>query len=711
MSTVRFTLEDEDGAVTFGTEKVQNWRDIEATLVRSKSYRGIVRKLTNSFSFVHDVKQRLYRNYDINGTNGIAIFSIEVGNDNREEFSYSMLGSGFPMKADFSTLARKDLTAEINFVDSDFANKIKAGEKEKINFTTLVGLNGDPVTDYNTRLKSIYMHDRQLLLNSELSNTQFVDFKSGSELYMCPSLDVVYKSSDDVKSVVGFVESNLSNILVENYVILRSQEKINTSIESSGIMAVSGLNQDGRDSAYFSAIIVDSNYNEKYRVEYAATDWVITNIGGFPYIYVNLNYSFNIDLEIDDSILMCLVIKNETTGTNIFLTSDDDDFKLNISGTSLYPATTSNCILPHEYFTQMIEVMTGHKNAFYSTYFGRTDILDSKGNQIYTEDGEGAYLSLHDGHMIRNLPIDENPFNSKFKDVLEDFIKLKNLVAQIEYRGDIEVFRIEKYGYIFASQSEVLDFGDTIAEVEINESKELTYGSVKVGYEKVELENLNGLDVVHGELNYSTPLIIDNELDLVMKWIAESYAIEQTRREQFSVNPKGDTKYDKDIFPIEAKINPDGTTDLIAKRAEDYELVTGILSPDNAYNLGITPAKILREWGSVVNGCLLKNQSGKLILTKSASNNELSTKKPDKIAVSEGANIDITDLDSPLMLNQEIAIGDLPMRKTQWDIVEENSNGIFKILHEGRDFYFRINLAINKISEMKGSFKGVKANM
>jgi len=733
MSTIRFTLEDGDGITTFGTEKVENWDSIEASLVRSESYRGVVRKLTNSFSFVHDIKQRLYRSADMYGTNAYTSFIIEVGNDNRDAFSYTPLGDGFPMVADFATLSRKELVGEINFVDSSFSNKITTGEKEKINLTTLVGLDGEAVTDYTTLLKTIYLPDRTLELNSELAFDDDLLIAEG-ERYALVGTDsyflaiptkVTYNPDENYKSVFLDMTRYQGDVpLYFSYYLESDSAKtitqtINANFRFSRLSSQNCV-------YYVTRRQIDADGNLKGDLETVQTgvipDFTPTELTPHDGWYASVDYQKTETIEIAEGdslqfyISFVVTKEGDPLGSDIGIIGNvffdgylEEEKGLNTvsitsNSVSYFDATTSNCILPHEYFTQMIEVITGNKNAFYSNYFGRTDLG-------YDEDGEGAYLALQDGHMLRNLPIEENPFNSKFKDILENYIKTKNLVAGIEYKGDIEVFRIEKYGYVFGTGSEVLNFGEAIADVEMSVNSDLTYGSVKVGYDDIELDNLNGLNVIHGEVNYSTPLTIDNELDLVTNWIAESYAIEQTRREQYASNPDGDTQNDKDIFIIEA-MKYTGTAELIPIRGIDYESVTGILSPSLAYNLGITPARMLREWGAVVNGCLQElNNVGSLVLTKSASNNGLVSKKVDESEVVEGDSIPINILDSPLMLNKTWLIGDLPITKTQWDLIEQYPNGLFKFVSNGTDVFFYIELATNNIAEMKGSFKGTQANM
>lgn len=710
MSSFRFTYTDNNNSIVFGTESIKNWADIESNLTRSKSYRGRVRKVTNTFEFVGNVRNNyIMPNFDKNGTKAEATLLIEIGDDNFDEFTFTTLGSGFPMVADFNSYRVTETTAELNFVDSDFQQKISAGEKEKLNINTTNTLDGGELTDYTTLLKTISMHDRELKLNSISNNNKLSGYSRGFgntgnfTFFTVMDSEIVSSSNDDVKNTVDFI-GQPPNDEIETYFYLQSINDTLIIFKSNNfninIVSWDSFNDvenvtDGFIELNFQFKVArhDIDYNfidYQYESEVATITPSQTTSDD-----VNINIDNQITLNEGDSLRFEFHIFGETTLDNRGIRIKySDDIQIITEKISYFARTTSNCILPHEFFTHWIEIMTGRKDAFYSTYFGRTDLG-------YEEDGEGAYLAIMDGHMIRNLDIEENPLNVSFKDMLEDFIKLKNLVAGIKYIGDTEVFSVDKYDEFYSTNT-IIDIGDVINDIELEINEELTYSNISVGSKDLELEDLFGLDSPHGELNYSTPLNnTDETLDLILKSILNDYAIEQIRRKQFSIAPEEDTKNDKKIFIIDSK--PWSTTDVIAKTNEGYTSITGVLSPNKMYNVNLVPSEQVRLWGNVINGCLQKEQDGQLILTKSASNNTLVREKDTGEIISEKDNINVSNLSTALITNQNITVN-APLEKVSYDIIEEDPNGLIKLTYKGIDFYSYLDLMSYKVSEKNANF-------
>lgn len=80
---------------------------------------------------------------------------------------------------------------------------------------------------------------------------------------------------------------------------------------------------------------------------------------------------------------------------------------------------------------------------------------------------------------------------------------------------------------------------------------------------------------------------------------------------------------------------------------EAFDSVTGIPNPETAYNIAFTPGRILRANGSLISPVVFNQSPGVLSFQTSDKNPFLSTSK-DGLTISERANIDVHDLDSPL---------------------------------------------------------------
>lgn len=700
MSRFKFTLTDDNGSEVFGSEFVRNWDEIESNLTRSNTYRGRVRKLTNTFEFVKPIRSRIMNIFANSGINSDIQFKIETLDNNLDEFTAEPYGSGYPLKAKMSTYDVQESTVELNFVDSDFQELISAGEKEKLNITTDKTLVGTTPTDYNTLLKTIWMPDRELELNSrydfnaiELPNNLLIL----DDIYSPIPAKIVYKSDDDIKEIIPIDSENQDDALL--YLLLKadSDKFFSADLSFNFDYTLISSAQGGSGDMTLNLVYRVTDVDDTELVREVLDSNIYTNE-----VQQTKTFTFNGNksrqLNIGDSVGIFLEYEKPSGITfslfNRSFSNKGQDQVIFINENSYFDATISKCIRPHDFFTHWIELMTGRKNAFYSDYFGLTELG-------YSQDGEGAYLTLMDGHMIRNLPIEEKPFNSSFKDRVEDFIKEKNLVASIEYIGDTEVFRIEKYTDTFKTDVKG-DLGEHTNEISLSVDSDLTWGSIRVGSEDIELENLNGLNSAHGEVNYSTPLPVENELDLVTKWIKNDYAIESQRRLQYSVAPEESAKYDKKIFLVDAQKG--ATTDVLAITNQGFESITGILSPDKCYNLNLTPAKQVRQWERVINGCLLQDQDGDLILTKSASNNTLITVKGG-VTIAEGDNIAISSLQAPIVTNQKIIIGDAAIEKELYDTIEQYPNNVYKFTNKGIDYYVFQNLTNYNLSDKMANFE------
>lgn len=718
MSSIRITYNDNNnGSIVFGTESVANWQEIESNLTRSNSYRGRVRKVTNTFEFVGDVRNfYIMRNFAKDKTNAQATLLIEVGDDNFDEFSFTPLGTGYPMVADFNSYKVVENKVQLNFVDSEFQQKISSGEKEKLNITTPNVLGEDTaVTDYATLLKTISMHDREIEFknsvkfdNSLLASSQtYIVLDEVKKVYCPIPVSIVYKSDDNYKNLPFLLtDTNSFDTGLKYYLDSEANRELNQSIDAN--FRFSRITSANCSYEVFKRIVTEDDVVIESTSIQSGT---IPNHTGSVHDdwYASIDYQIDETIDVKEGYSLQFYIEftlnspgivNPASLGGVFFDGaieDDPDlntFDITSDSQELFPRTTSNCILPHEFFTHWIEIMTGQKNAFYSKYFGRTDLG-------YDEDGEGAHIAIMDGYMVRNMPIEEKPLNATFKDMVEDFIKLKNLVAGIKYVGDIEVFSIEKYEDFYGLEV-IADLGEIFNDVELEVNKDLTYSKILVGTKDLELEDLTGLDSPHGEVNYSTPLTnVDNELNLVLKAILNEYAIEQLRRKQYNISPEEDTKNDKNIILVDAK--PWTTTDLMAKTDEGYTSITGVLSPNKMYNVNLVPSEQVRLWGNVINGCLQAAQDGELTLTKSASNNTLVREKDSGETIIEKSNIPVNELDTPRVINENIMLNSA-LSKAQYDLIEANPEGLYKFTYKGVDFYSYYDMVGYNVSEKNANF-------
>lgn len=132
-----------------------------------------------------------------------------------------------------------------------------------------------------------------------------------------------------------------------------------------------------------------------------------------------------------------------------------------------------------------------------------------------------------------------------------------------------------------------------VPEPEISVQEQLHYAIIKSGYQKWEVEKINGLDEPNSNREYRTGLSsVNNPIDITSKLIAGSYPIEVTRQQSFADTGAADTTYDNETFIICVK--RDGSN-LIVERG-NIDNPANVFSPQTLYNWRIRPFSNLMRW-------------------------------------------------------------------------------------------------------------------
>jgi hypothetical protein len=106
----------------------------------------------------------------------------------------------------------------------------------------------------------------------------------------------------------------------------------------------------------------------------------------------------------------------------------------------------------------------------------------------------------------------------------------------------------------------------------------MIYSMVRVGYDRVDYESVNGLDEFRFTNEYNTgTTLTDNSLELISPYRADAYGI------QFLVNKRGedttDDRSDKAVFMVGAALNG-GRYKLLRNIS-----ISGVLSPNTMFNV------------------------------------------------------------------------------------------------------------------------------
>lgn len=698
MPTFRFTHRDDDGSVVFGAEKVKSWDSIKIGLTRNDTFRGLLRKYTGTMEFVKDVRRRIIRNVDKNGSEAQMYLTIEQGNDNKDRSSFSILGDS-EMKADMTTLEITELEAKINYKGSGFEEVLMNRVDNESEYNTHTSVDGDTIPTFAKETIEIELHDRVLELNCSFdvdSSNVELESVTNTDSRFCPiALKSNYKSDEDFKELSPTIVTDINS--AELFFLLKASESKTINIDYS-INTILSIQADTTVYVSFFKRYVDKDYNHKSST--IISQQTITS--GLSNINIIYNETVSEVLNEGDSIQLAISfysIFGQNGNVGIFGFYPNANAIISNSK-SYYEKTTANCILPHELMSRFISIYTGVQLPFYSKIFGRVELG-------YDADGEWAYLVALNGKMIRDFPFSECKFATSLKDIFKAYNCILNLGATIETTLSGEKrLRIDKFEDLLDSKI-VLRLGDLMTGVSRSLNKKYLWSEIIVGYKDQEYEALNGLGTFNGLTNLTTPLkSISTKLDLTCPFRTDDYGLEQIRRIQYKDSPTEDASGDDDIWLIDAFM--DGGK-LKARKTELFSKVEGILNPESVYNLRLSPGRNLRRWGNVVHSCMPKG--GTIKFGSGPKNTSLVTRLLTETKdLTEKSDVNTNDLDPALFMPETLIIGECPFNKEQWLSLQQNTGGIVEFENKGVKLYGYIEEMENEAAKKLANFELIRIN-
>lgn len=242
----------------------------------------------------------------------------------------------------------------------------------------------------------------------------------------------------------------------------------------------------------------------------------------------------------------------------------------------------------NEVGSRIIESVTDRCLTMKSDYFGRYD------SQPYTSsvDGCGSLRILTNGLKIRRA-ITSNHFLS-MRDYFDGLRGIDNIGMGIEDNAVVgfgKWLRIEPVEY-FYKNIKILEL-NYIPDAQSALVPEMGYSVIKIGYQKWEVEKVNGLNEFNSNKEFRTSLsTINNTLDATTAFVAGGIPIEITRQQSFITTGSADTKYDDETFIICVER---GGYDYIVEKG-NIDNPANIFSPTTAYNWRIRPIYNLLRW-------------------------------------------------------------------------------------------------------------------
>lgn len=406
------------------------------------------------------------------------------------------------------------------------------------------------------------------------------------------------------------------------------------------------------------------------------------NVIGKVFEHTFVDYEVLVD--VGESLAITTLSDTPTTG----ITYESFDTKIEITEASgEFESPTSALVVTYKQaLERLLYIITGEKHTIVSDLLTNGKLKDD---------------IMMNGFLIRGFPFivkegteEERKiqFNTSFGDLIEHIDAMTPTAWWTDYDGDKDIVRIEtlKYtqqNFIGIQFSEIKKDPSTNRDVNVypkadnisravlgkNYYSKVVFGSEKGGdgYEEV-----FGLQSVSGKGEFATlNKKNDSTYSKTSKYRLGDIDVELPRRKQYANFPDEDTKYDSDIMVVRAyKLN----NVYYPKKWGDvpYEYApTGVYDVNTAYNLELTPARLLLEHGYVVNSALNQNKTNYVVFSKSNCNSSLITKKMGEDELKEDGAIPNTRLEKPRVRPMST---DLTFKVTQEieDRITGTTNGV-----------------------------------
>jgi hypothetical protein len=325
--------------------------------------------------------------------------------------------------------------------------------------------------------------------------------------------------------------------------------------------------------------------------------------------------------------------------------------------------TPSLCrgLLVHEALARTVEAMTDQPRALYSEYFGRPDCVPA-----YAADGPGALRLLTTGFLVRGFPTPTDTFTTgtdgtdprkaftaSFQQVFEGLNAIDCLGCGPETRQDKPIWRVEPRAYFY--QPTVSLELDTVQLLTKAVHLPALLNAVEVGYQHWQSGAQVGLDEFNGQRAYSLPLTqVKNTYSALSSLNTAGYLLEETRRARYEAGTSKEGNADAELFLISLRRPAPGGA-LVTEKNEAFASVTGILSPETAYNLRLSPGRNLRRHGAFLRaGLIPQAAAGKKLLRGAVlGNDKLVSRLVGEVApVNEAADVVLTELAAPILTGE-----------------------------------------------------------
>ncbi len=624
----KFELHAYGEVYDFSLKSIENWKQLEFTLKRDRTS-GIFHQISFPFEFAleaYDVVKNIYETYRHRSQGDMYIYLLK--NDwpwveeqyhepqifNLDFISYSKTDN--IIKVDTKRVSLYDYLKVKNKMVYDIpVSELKAEKTwnfERIMMANTISLRAANSQELNltngiqSKTVGISYESSEVAVKDivyERTIASLADFNSDSYF-----LEVNDKLENPVEITFNI---NLSDIYVKGSSVRRARLILSTNYDTSNPWSVSGPHKDITPNVRTSWVATEKfmayRGNRFYLILALDTDLVplkhLLEVNGLVGVEYNAKYKpVSVDM-IDPKVLLQSMVDRMTNSTGIY-TSDIEDFNTDSNNLIMLSAAES---------IRGIPVTANNEAKVHTSYRDFVTWMNAYG---YEQHVDGTHLNIRKRHK--------------------------------GFRADLTAMEL--------GERECADLREYVDE-------ERLYPGLKIGYNRKEIDNVNGRFEFNGIHDYVTDLnIIDKVLELISPYRADCYGIEFLTQERGKDST--DNKSDKDLFLVNVK-----------EAASTYETVTSVFSGNypgssTIFNGNLNPYNLMK-----INEDLLGVSAARMEFTASDSNAQI---------IIDGQRID-QNYDIPEGAGLfDPTIYDIASRNIQHLPSGENVNGIVRFRYKGQ---------------------------
>ncbi|MAX71797.1 MAG: hypothetical protein CMC76_11995 [Flavobacteriaceae bacterium] len=678
------------GNLPIPSDDVIGWNEDEKEYARNEDYEGIFAKFSNALRFKGTAKDWIN---NLRATQGINAKGRLVKNALDNQLVWQRDYGGFLSMRSWEF---RDNVVSMKFESGGLENTLKARRKDKVELERTETYTGKPIPELE--VKKLNLPGRRIFLETDFSTdnvnneakcrVQSNDGSTRAQVCGIP-LQLTGQSHDLANSVfLNSTSNELQGTTGMMFYALNDRTRLMDISLDFNFDAYFQQYENVQWCRYQVCLTVydeGANYNVKERrviyelrssgegVDGDLVDGGVS-LGNLPSDFDAVYPSFTIPiagsyttqielLEGESMALECLLQSDMYVDVNAGVRCYAQNIvsNLKIEEDSYYEPTLTNGLLAYELLERLVEIMTGDKTNFKSSYYGRVD-------RGYAVDGPGAYTFFAHGHWIRQFTAEDElykPFATSFLDAFESLEVLHNIGLGIERIGFKERIIVEDSKY-FNNNNVTIRLGkevngtfeyQQVKNVERKVNEDYYYSSITIGSDKGgDYEEVMGLQETNTQANFTTIIEgVANEYKKTAKYRWDPYGEEIIRRRNKITAPTTDQSGDLDIWAHDVK--PSATDILELKTWQDVLEVepVGMFDPDSSYNFLWSPVQLLLKHGYKLNAGLKQYPYDSIIFGSSTGKSQVTIQSIGNNAYSENGNIPNADLEQARDIPEEIS--------------------------------------------------------